>query len=527
MAKQMSIFKGWWIVLLCCLAWVNAAQAQLIPATERAALTSFYTATNGAGWTNSAGWNGAAGTECTWVGVTCDPTLSFVTALSLPANNLVGTLPALTGLPNLQVFDVSGNALTGSLPVINGLLGLQGFYASGNALTGAIPTLSGLTALQIFDVSLNQLSGTIPALSGLSALSTFNVSSNLLTGTLPPLDTLLLLQDFNVSVNALTGSIPPLNTLTALRIFSAHSNKLTGSIPPLDALLALQDFQVFDNQLSGSIPPISGLSSLLYFSVALNQLSGAIPAPPTSLVAGFSQICSNLLLSSGNAAVDAAWTAAAGTGWVSCQLVPMVLGQTNLTVGWNLLGNSINAPLDVATTLGDANKVTSVWKWIPATNKWAFYTPAMTPAALATYAAGKGYDVLTTIYGGEGFWVNAKAVMAISLPVGSAVTAAAYSDQLAPLPNKLPAGWSLIATGDNLSPRAFATAISAVVAPVGSVPTSLTTLWAWDSATSNWYFYAPSLDNSAGLTGYLTLKGYLDFAAKTLDPSMGFWVNHP
>lgn len=39
---------------------------------------------------------------------------------------------------------------------------------------------------------------------------------------------------------------------------------------------------------------------------------------------------------------------------------------------------------------------------------WAFYTPSLTTAALAAYAAGKGYDVLTTINSGEGFWVNAK-----------------------------------------------------------------------------------------------------------------------
>ncbi len=56
---------------------------------------------------------------------------------------------------------------------------------------------------------------------------------------------------------------------------------------------------------------------------------------------------------------------------------------------------------------------------------------------------------------------------------------------------------------------------------------NITTLWAWDSAAANWYFYAPSLDANAGLTNYITGKGYLDFGVKTLTPTTGFWVNKP
>ena len=198
----------------------------------------------------------------------------------------------------------------------------------------------------------------------------------------------------------------------------------------------------------------------------------------------------------------------------------------NLTPSWNLLGNSVNAPLTVATTFGNAANVSTVWTWNPATSKWAFYAASMTAPALATYATSKGYDVLSTINGGEGFWVNAKAAFTVQLPAGTAINSSTFSDQLLP-PNNLPTGWSLIAIGDNRTPRAFATAIYATNPAVGVVPPSLTTLWAWDSTLLNWYFYAPSLDNSGGLAAYLTTKGYLDFASKTLDPTMGFWVNHP
>ena len=58
---------------------------------------------------------------------------------------------------------------------------------------------------------------------------------------------------------------------------------------------------------------------------------------------------------------------------------------------------------------------------------------------------------------------------------------------------------------------------------------NLTTLWAWDTATSGWLFYAPSLDKDGTLQNYTIGKGYLDFttAGKTLGPGVGFWVNKP
>jgi len=80
-----------------------------------------------------------------------------------------------------------------------------------------------------------------------------------------------------------------------------------------------------------------------------------------------------------------------------------------MSTGWNLLGNGVNdGPINVSAPFGDPSKVISVWKWIAASTKWAFYTPLMNTTDLGVYAAGKGYDVLSTINAGEGFWVNAK-----------------------------------------------------------------------------------------------------------------------
>jgi hypothetical protein len=187
----------------------------------------------------------------------------------------------------------------------------------------------------------------------------------------------------------------------------------------------------------------------------------------------------------------------------------------NFVTGWNLAGNSASGALDVVTAFGDANKVSTVWKWIANGAKWAFYAPSLAGQQLTDYATGKGYDVLTTISGGEGFWVNAKATFTAQLPAGTAIASTSFQT--------MASAWSLIAIGDNKTPSQF-NALAGAATP-------LTTLWAWDAVQANWYFYAPSLEAKGGtaLTDYITGKGYLDFTAnnKTLGPGAGFWVNKP
>jgi hypothetical protein len=185
----------------------------------------------------------------------------------------------------------------------------------------------------------------------------------------------------------------------------------------------------------------------------------------------------------------------------------------NLNVGWNLVGNSFTGSLDVATAIGDTTKVITAWKWIANGAKWAFYASSLAGQALADYATGKGYDVLTSINGGEGFWINAKTPFTAQLPVGTAITSASFQTMLS--------GWNLIAIGESKTPSQF-NALASAAAP-------LTTLWAWDPVQTNWYFYAPSLDASGGLSAYIADKGYLDFMAnnKMLGQGVGFWVNKP
>jgi len=190
----------------------------------------------------------------------------------------------------------------------------------------------------------------------------------------------------------------------------------------------------------------------------------------------------------------------------------------NVVGGWNLLGNSTGSPISVATTFGDAAKITTVWKWIANTSRWAFYSPSLAGQALTNYANANNYDVLTTITSGEGFWVNAKTGITVQLPTGTSVTSASFQVALTP-------GWQLIATGDNKTPRQFDQALSPIPPGAGEIPINFTSLWAWDAAQNKWYFYAPSLDKNSTLASYVRSKGYLEFGAKVLDPATGFWVN--
>jgi hypothetical protein len=210
-----------------------------------------------------------------------------------------------------------------------------------------------------------------------------------------------------------------------------------------------------------------------------------------------------------------------------------------LGAGWNLGGNGTAAPLEVSAVMGDATKVISVWKWLPVSGKWAFYTPTLASQSLADFAASQGYEVLSTIEGGEGFWVNAMAEMALPLPVASLIQSSdfmpAVSDPATPGgPRALPGGWSLIATGDKPTPSQFASALATRYSnppTAGQVYLTLTTLWTWDASQGAWYFWAPNLVNDGGLTSYLAGKGYRDFTirpslpAGTISPTTGFWVN--
>ncbi|MDD5296923.1 MAG: fibronectin type III domain-containing protein [Rhodocyclaceae bacterium] len=179
----------------------------------------------------------------------------------------------------------------------------------------------------------------------------------------------------------------------------------------------------------------------------------------------------------------------------------------NLASGWNLLGNSLDVPLDVKTTLGAHAEVVSVWKWDATAKSWAFYSPSLdTAGTLVAYAGARGYAVLSSIAPGEGYWVNATGAFALGTQTGSGFSLS---------PAQLLTGWNLSATADDVAPTLFSSSMG-----------SVTSLWAWDNATGTWYFHAPNLQANGTLASYIASKNYLDFGARTLGNGLGFWVNY-
>ena len=188
----------------------------------------------------------------------------------------------------------------------------------------------------------------------------------------------------------------------------------------------------------------------------------------------------------------------------------------NLTTGWNLLGNSSAAPIDVAVTFGDATKIATVWTWNDAGAKWAFYDPSMTPSDLTTYALSQGFDVLTSIAPKEGFWVNALAAVALSGPVASGLTL---------VESDLPLGWNLVGSADAKTPSQLNS--GSLGSSLNAAGKRIVSAWAWDtSPPPTWKFYAPELEAQGGtvLADYITSHGYRPFTS-ALTAAEGFWLN--
>lgn len=207
--------------------------------------------------------------------------------------------------------------------------------------------------------------------------------------------------------------------------------------------------------------------------------------------------------------------------------------------GWNLVGNGVEAPIPVAA-FGDPSKVLTVWKWVAAKSVWALFTPTM-PDGGKAYAASKGYDFLTTINAGDGFWVNAS--MPLDIPLSSAGAVNSWSFKTSGS-RALGSGWSLIAAGDRPTPDTFNLMFLTSPPTPWTRPANITSLWSWDNKKSAWYFWTPDI-KSDDLSSYLASKGYLDFRTMpsatginpsnqmpydfsgTLSPTTGFWVNRP
>jgi len=223
-------------------------------------------------------------------------------SLNLSSNQLATSLGDLSGLPQLEVLDLSFYHVNGNLSTeLARFPQLRSLNLSTNELIGGVPT-SMVPSLEELVLSGNHLSGPIPqGLFAYVSLVMLDLSQNSLTGDVPDefwkiekLETLLL------SGNELSGAIPGrLPNSTTLSRFAANQNKFTGSIPsgvtehvkmldlsynnlsgkiPSDLLVSpvLETIDLTSNSLEGSIP--GNFSARLFrLRLGMNLLTGSIP----------------------------------------------------------------------------------------------------------------------------------------------------------------------------------------------------------------------------------------------------------
>ncbi|XP_060192606.1 probable inactive receptor kinase At5g67200 [Lycium barbarum] len=151
---------------------------------------------------------------CQWQGVKC--VQGRVVRFVLQGFSLRGTFPtnSLTNLDQLRILNLRNNSLSGTIPDLSGLPNLKTLFLDHNFFSGTFPiSLLSLHRLVILDLSRNNLTGSLPVeLTVLDRLSYLKLDSNLFNGSIPALNQTQL-KIFNVSNNNLTGPVPVTPTL--------------------------------------------------------------------------------------------------------------------------------------------------------------------------------------------------------------------------------------------------------------------------------------------------------------------------
>nr|TKW38504.1 hypothetical protein SEVIR_1G119200v2 [Setaria viridis] len=202
-------------------------------------------------------------------------------SLNLSSNQLSHRLSEFSGLPQLEVLDLSFNLFTdgnlssdfGSFPKLRSL------NLSSNKLNGDV-SVSMASSLEELVLSGNQLSGTIPPDLSQNHLT---ANQNNFTGAVPS-RIANHVRMLDLSYDKLSGKIPP-NFLShmGLQIVTC----LKGLLIPSHLSRSLYRLRLGGNRLSGNIPrSICDGVGLAYLELDGNQLTGNIPAELSKYLQG-------------------------------------------------------------------------------------------------------------------------------------------------------------------------------------------------------------------------------------------------
>lgn len=178
---------------------------------------------------------------------------------------------------------------------------------------------------------------------------------------------------------------------------------------------------------------------------------------------------------------------------------PITRVELPLNTSWNLVSSLFGVNTDGA--FGDSTTYASIWKWIG--TSWAVYLPADADGG-AAYAASKGFELLSTIQPGEGFWVNVNSA--------EPPTVSMSGELMADTSLAIAKDWNLLGLKSD-QPLFIANLNDGEKSVIISI-------WKWTNGT--WEVCLPA-DTIDGGQAYANSKGFnlLD----RIYPGEGFWVN--
>jgi Leucine-rich repeat (LRR) protein len=285
------------------------------------ALIDLFAQTSGSSWSNATNWNMINSTNCCDLplfGVGCDAA-GRVSNISLPENNLNGTLPQSLGrITYLSSLCLSSNSLTGPwmMPVVT-WANIRSIDLSGNLLTGVLPSMlaAASNSLIVLNVARNQFTGLIPSfLAPFQQLQVLDLSCNRFLGSIPSFVTSLRsltairLFDNAFSASPIPGGIftrmPNLTIIQMggvchhpyglpdvpwncprLKVLDLTGARVGGPLPAgVCSCINLEQLDIPFNSFSGHLPEcIGSLTKLNRLSIAVNRFEGAIPDTLRSL----------------------------------------------------------------------------------------------------------------------------------------------------------------------------------------------------------------------------------------------------
>lgn len=267
--------------------------------TERDMLMELYNEMDGEKWTHKYNWNSTQNIS-DWYGVTTNAD-GFVTAISLPKNNLTGTLPeSITKLKELTSLDLSGNSveidyMSKDFPKLESLIILEGneSYVNMNYIMrqSTLKTLNlsvcsignefpdylarGLVTLGLSRCAI--MGQVTSPIMNLSNIKTLDLSGNSITSLPLAIGSLKTLKVFDLSNNKLTSLPAAIGEMESLQKLIVAQNQLTTLPPVLSNIPSLMDIIAFDNLITSFDQDVIMCKNLISLDLRNNKLTGELP----------------------------------------------------------------------------------------------------------------------------------------------------------------------------------------------------------------------------------------------------------